>query len=144
MMMFKTWGYFTMDQALSFTGELKLGHYMKIPPRPMFFCQVVATVVAGTVQLGVQSWMLSNIEDIRSPSQKDGFICPGITVFGTALVIVNRCSCWYSVSFTNVITLVGCHWTATPLLTWTTLLRTCLLPARCHRPAHPVGSVQEV
>jgi OPT family oligopeptide transporter len=145
MMMFKTWGYITMDQAVSFAGNLKLGHYMKIPPRTMFFCQVVATVVAGTVQLGVQSWMFSNIEDICSPNQKDGFICPGITVFGTASVIVNRCSCWHSVSFSNVITLVGCHWTSTSLLAWTTLLRTCLLlPARCRRPAHPVDSVQEV
>jgi hypothetical protein len=71
----------TMAQALSFTSDFKLGHYMKIPPRPMFLCQVwvpvfvcdsaalhiyrlrqvVATVIAGTVQLGVQAWMFSNI-----------------------------------------------------------------------------------
>ena len=50
-----------MVQALQFTSDFKLGHYMKIPHRPMFFCQVVATVIAGTVQLGVQSWMFSNI-----------------------------------------------------------------------------------
>lgn len=31
MMMFKTWGYITMAQALSFTSDFKLGHYMKIP-----------------------------------------------------------------------------------------------------------------
>lgn len=65
--------------AMQFTSDFKLGHYMKIPPRPMFWCQVrsrgfrhikflitcfskiVATVIAGTVQLGVQSWMFSNI-----------------------------------------------------------------------------------
>ncbi|KAI0251736.1 OPT oligopeptide transporter [Lactifluus subvellereus] len=87
MMVFKTWGYITMTQALSFTGDLKLGHYMKIPHRPMFICQVVATVVAGTVQLAVQSWMFSNIEDICFPNQKDGFICPDTTVFGTASII---------------------------------------------------------
>ena len=33
MMMFKTWGYITMAQALTFTSDFKLGHYMKIPPR---------------------------------------------------------------------------------------------------------------
>ncbi|KAH9964014.1 small oligopeptide transporter [Russula compacta] len=87
MMMFKTWGYITMTQALLFTGDFKLGHYMKIPPRSMFFSQVVATVVAGTVQLGVQSWMFSNIEGICTPKQKDGFICPSTTVFGTASII---------------------------------------------------------
>ena len=53
----------------------------------MFTCQVVATVIAGTVQLGVQSWMFTNIEDICSPTQKDGFICPGTEVFGTASII---------------------------------------------------------
>ncbi|KAF8943804.1 hypothetical protein BGZ46_006400, partial [Entomortierella lignicola] len=30
---FKTLGYISMAQALTFTGDLKLGHYMKIPPR---------------------------------------------------------------------------------------------------------------
>jgi OPT family oligopeptide transporter len=59
MMMFKTWGYITMAQGLTFTSDFKLGHYMKIPPRPMFWCQVVATVVSGTVQLAVQSWMFA-------------------------------------------------------------------------------------
>jgi hypothetical protein len=42
--------------AMMFTADFKLGHYMKIPPRVIFFGQVVATAVAGTVQLGVQSW----------------------------------------------------------------------------------------
>ena len=31
MMMFKTWGYITMAQALTFASDFKLGHYMKIP-----------------------------------------------------------------------------------------------------------------
>ncbi|RPD78416.1 OPT oligopeptide transporter [Lentinus tigrinus ALCF2SS1-7] len=87
MMMFKTWGYITMAQALTFTSDFKLGHYMKIPPRPMFWSQVVATVVAGTVQLGVQAWMFTNIPDMCSPDQKDGFICPSTEVFGTASII---------------------------------------------------------
>jgi OPT family oligopeptide transporter len=88
-MMFKTWGYVPMVQALLFTGNIKLGHYMKIPPRSMFFCMVVAAVVAGTVQLGVQAWMFSNIEGICSPYQKDGFICPTTAVFGTESIIVS-------------------------------------------------------
>jgi OPT family oligopeptide transporter len=87
MMLFKTWGYITMAQALTFASDFKLGHYMKIPPRPMFWAQVVATVIAGTVQLGVQSWMFSNIPHICDPSQKDGFICPSTEVFGTASII---------------------------------------------------------
>ncbi|KAF8518157.1 OPT oligopeptide transporter [Hysterangium stoloniferum] len=79
MMMFKTWGYITMTQALQFTSDFKLGHYMK----------VLATIVAGTVQLGVQSWMFTNIPNICStaPPQKDGFICPNAQVFGAASII---------------------------------------------------------
>ncbi len=70
MMMFKTWGYITMAQALTFSSDFKLGHYMKIPPRPMFCAQIVATIIAGTVQLGVQSWMFTNIEYL-SPALVD-------------------------------------------------------------------------
>jgi OPT family small oligopeptide transporter len=87
MMMFKTWGYITMAQALQFTSDFKLGHYMKIPPRPMFWSQVIATIIAGTVQLGVQAWMFTNIKDFCAPNQKDGFICPSTQVFGTASII---------------------------------------------------------
>lgn len=53
----------------------------------MFCSQVLATVVAGTVQLGVQAWMFTNITDICRPDQVDGFICPGTEVFGTASII---------------------------------------------------------
>jgi OPT family oligopeptide transporter len=91
MMLFKTWGDKTMLQALEFTNDLKLGHYMKIPHRPMFWCQIVGTVVAGTVQIGVQAWVFSNIEDICSADQRDGFTCPPIAVFGTASIIVSYC-----------------------------------------------------
>lgn len=45
-----------MAQALDFASDFKLGHYMKVPPKPMFWAQVVATVFAGTTQLGVQAW----------------------------------------------------------------------------------------
>ncbi|KAI0688500.1 OPT oligopeptide transporter [Cytidiella melzeri] len=87
MMMFKTWGYITMAQALQFTSDFKLGHYMKVPPRPMFWAQVTATVVAGTVQLGVQSWMFTNISNMCALDQPDNFVCPNTQVFGTASIV---------------------------------------------------------
>jgi OPT family small oligopeptide transporter len=52
-MMFKTYGYITMSQALAFTADMKLGHYLKVPPRTMFSAQVVATVWSTFVQVGV-------------------------------------------------------------------------------------------
>ncbi|PPQ95410.1 hypothetical protein CVT26_008256 [Gymnopilus dilepis] len=77
----RTYGYITMAQAMQFTADFKLGHYMKIPPRPMFWCQIVATIVAGTVQLGVQSW------DLCDQKQPNNFTCASTRVFGTASVI---------------------------------------------------------
>jgi len=87
MMIFKTFGYITMAQALQFTADFKLGHYMKIPPRPMFWCQIVATIIAGSVQLGVQSWMFTNIPDLCDKYQKDNFTCSSTQVFGTASIL---------------------------------------------------------
>ncbi len=86
MMLFKTWGYITMTQAVRFLIGFKLAHYMKVAHRPMFFCQVVA----GTVQLGVQEWMFSNIEGICDADQKNDFICPRTIVFGNASIFVSK------------------------------------------------------
>jgi OPT family oligopeptide transporter len=110
MMMFKAWGYTAMDQALTFTGFLKIGHYMKIPHRPMFFCLVIGTIISSTVQLGVQAWMFSHVEDLCGSNQKDNFICPGTITFGSASIIVSPHSRWSFLSFPNVLP-VGCHWT---------------------------------
>jgi OPT oligopeptide transporter protein len=88
MMMFKTWGFNTMNLALNFTGYLKLGHYMKIPHRPMFFCLLIGTIISSTVQLGVQEWMFSHVDDLCGSNQKDNFICPDTITFGSASIIV--------------------------------------------------------
>ena len=53
----------------------------------MFWAQVLAAVIAGTVQLGVQAWMFTNIKGMCDPAQPDGFICPSTEVFGTASII---------------------------------------------------------
>ncbi|KAH8096862.1 small oligopeptide transporter [Cristinia sonorae] len=88
-----TWGYISMAQGtpwrILFTQDFKIGHYMKIPPRAMFCAQVVSTVIAGTVQLGVLSWMFTAIPDICKPEQRDksGFTCVNTQVFGTASVV---------------------------------------------------------
>ncbi|KAF7525202.1 hypothetical protein G7054_g11180 [Neopestalotiopsis clavispora] len=62
LMIFKTFGYITMSQALSFVSDLKFGHYMKIPPRTMFMSQVVATTFSCFIQIAVLNFALNNIE----------------------------------------------------------------------------------
>ncbi|KAL3614821.1 hypothetical protein CASFOL_040482 [Castilleja foliolosa] len=55
---FKTYGYISMSQALSFLSDFKLGHYMKIPPKSMFIAQLVGTMVASSVYFGTAWWGL--------------------------------------------------------------------------------------
>jgi len=61
-----TLSYTTCEQAISFAADLKLGHYMKIPPGDMFSVQVVAVVVTSIWSILVQDWMLDKIVDICS------------------------------------------------------------------------------
>ncbi|KAK6906070.1 OPT family small oligopeptide transporter [Kwoniella mangroviensis CBS 8507] len=44
---FKCYGYMAMSQALALTSDLKLGWYTSIPPREMFACQILGTVLGA-------------------------------------------------------------------------------------------------
>jgi len=83
-MIFKAISVVCCDQAVAFSGDMKLGHYMKVPPRIMFTAQTVAVFISCFVVEGVQEAMFANIEDICTPDQKNGFICPGTNTFATA------------------------------------------------------------
>ena len=84
---FKTVSLMTSTQAVAFAGDLKLGHYMKIPPRMMFSIQMISTVVACVWVMLIQNWMVSNIVDLCSHNQSQGFVCPGTTTFATSSVV---------------------------------------------------------
>ncbi|XP_047943134.1 oligopeptide transporter 3-like [Salvia hispanica] len=89
-LLFKIYGRISTVHALSFLADLKLGHYMKIPPRSMFWAQLVGTLVSGTVNLGVAWWMLENIEnicDIESLHPESPWTCPKFRVTFDASVI---------------------------------------------------------
>lgn len=81
LMIFKTFGYITMSQALSFVGDLKFGHYMKIPPRTMFMSQVVATTFSCFIQIAVLNSALKAIPEVCTTTQREHFTCPGGKVF---------------------------------------------------------------
>ena len=86
-MIFKTVAYTTTFHTINFAADLKFGHYMKIPPRIMFTIQIFGTVITSIWAVFIQQWMLNNIEDICTPHQKQGFICPGSTTFATASIL---------------------------------------------------------
>ncbi|XP_043688801.1 oligopeptide transporter 3-like [Telopea speciosissima] len=68
-MVFKFYGRLSTIHALSFLSDLKLGHYMKIPPRSMFTAQLAGTIISAVVNLGVGWWMLESIENICDVEQ---------------------------------------------------------------------------
>jgi OPT family oligopeptide transporter len=51
----KIYGYMAMSKGLAFVGDLKLGVYMKIPPRAMFRFQILGTMIANFTALGLRS-----------------------------------------------------------------------------------------
>ncbi|CAH9119455.1 unnamed protein product [Cuscuta epithymum] len=87
---FKTFGYISMSQAVSFLNDFKLGHYMKIPPRSMFIVQLVGTVVAGTINIAVAWGLLTSIPNICQDNllpPNSQWTCPNDRVFFDASVI---------------------------------------------------------
>ncbi|PYI18067.1 small oligopeptide transporter [Aspergillus japonicus CBS 114.51] len=87
MMLFKTYGYMSMYQGLYFNQDMKLGHYMKIPPRVSFAGQMVAALWSSIVQIAVMNWGLATIKDVCSLDQPNHYTCPNGRVFFNASVI---------------------------------------------------------
>ncbi|KAG0011780.1 hypothetical protein BGZ81_001995, partial [Podila clonocystis] len=83
---FKAYGYITNVQALQFTQDLKLGHYMKIPPQIMFWVQVISSIIAGMINLATTDWLLKAQPNICT---KAGYpwTCRNTNTFYSASVI---------------------------------------------------------
>ncbi|KAI0685810.1 OPT oligopeptide transporter [Cerioporus squamosus] len=86
-MIFKAYAVQTLAEGTAFVQDLKLGHYVKLPPRATFSVQLVATTLVGLLQVGVKEWMFSHIPDICQPGQKDFLTCPHNQVLYTTSAI---------------------------------------------------------
>ncbi|KAL3473367.1 OPT oligopeptide transporter protein-domain-containing protein [Aspergillus californicus] len=87
MMLFKTYGYISMYQGLFFCQDMKLGHYMKIPPRVTFAAQMIACLWSSIVQICVMNWALGTIPNVCSEDQVNRYTCPNGRVFFNASII---------------------------------------------------------
>ncbi|KAJ5406029.1 hypothetical protein N7465_007313 [Penicillium sp. CMV-2018d] len=87
MMLFKTYGYISMSQALYFCQDMKLGHYMKIPPRVSFWAQMTACIWSSVVQVAVLNWAFGSISNICAHDQANHYTCPNGRVFFNASII---------------------------------------------------------
>ncbi|KAI1321827.1 hypothetical protein EDD11_000103 [Mortierella claussenii] len=85
-MIFKTYGFITVQQAILFTQDLKLGHYMKIPPRDMFIFQMVGTMAAALVSMGTTTYLMTNIDNICTDAAYP-FTCPSASLFGASSIV---------------------------------------------------------
>ncbi|KAF9977099.1 hypothetical protein BGZ73_006973 [Actinomortierella ambigua] len=83
---FKTYGYIVNTQALAFVQDLKLGHYMKIPPRIMFTAQLASTIVCSTINLATAMWIVDTQPNVCT---KEGhpFTCRSTKTFYSASII---------------------------------------------------------
>ncbi|CAL1711504.1 unnamed protein product [Somion occarium] len=86
-MIFKAFVIQTLSEATSFAQDLKLGHYIKVPPRATFIVQITATLLAGFVQVGVKEVMFKYIPDICTPQQRSFLTCPVNQVYYTASAV---------------------------------------------------------
>ncbi|CAF1400418.1 unnamed protein product [Didymodactylos carnosus] len=83
---FKTYGYITQYQALLYLNDLKLGHYMKIPPRPMFFAQVISTIISCVISYIVSDYVMVSVKNICAEGNTV-WGCPNIRVFFSSSVL---------------------------------------------------------
>jgi len=86
-MIFKVYAQTGLGAATNFLQDLKLGHYMKIPPRTTFMIQLLATAWCAIVQIGIKSWAFGHIQDICAPDAANRFSCPQARTFYTASIV---------------------------------------------------------
>lgn len=67
--------------ALQVTANMKLGHYMKIPPRIMLIVQLLATLIVTCVQVLVKTILRLTIPDLCSDTQPLGLTCVMANVY---------------------------------------------------------------
>lgn len=86
-MVFKSYSHLCVSQALSFAQGLKLGHYMKVAPRVLFWSQLVAAAWSAVVQVLVMTWALGSIDNVCEEMPQNRYVCPGARSAFTASVI---------------------------------------------------------
>jgi OPT family oligopeptide transporter len=82
---FKTYGYIAAYQALAFSGDLKLAHYLKINPRHTFAMQIWATLIYCFVCCAIQNFVLG-FHGVCTSAAKFGMSCPSANTFFTSAV----------------------------------------------------------
>ncbi|EHK17282.1 uncharacterized protein TRIVIDRAFT_161010 [Trichoderma virens Gv29-8] len=73
-LLFRSYGLGIIEQAMAFAKDMKLAHYVKIPPRQMFAAQIVSTVVSTFVVLAVVNFQLG-VKGMCNPQVNVHWVC---------------------------------------------------------------------
>ena len=85
-MMFKVYMTYSSEQASSYLTAMKMGHYMKVPPRVMFLAMTVSVFVTAFVTQAVVDGVLANVPDACTPLSAT-FSCPSNGVMADSATI---------------------------------------------------------
>ena len=86
-MVFKMTAGGAVTQAVTYSSDLKFGHYMKIPPRLMFSAQIISASIAVVSSILARQWALDNIPDLCARDQKNFFTCPNLEIYNTSSIL---------------------------------------------------------
>ncbi|KAF9609652.1 hypothetical protein IFM89_017831 [Coptis chinensis] len=87
---FKTYGYISMAQAVSFLSDFKLGPLHEDPTTINVLVQIIGTMIAGNSYILVAWWLLTTIPNICQHEllpPNSPWTCPGDRVFFDASVL---------------------------------------------------------
>ena len=85
LMYFKTYGYISAYQAILFSNDLKIAHYLKVPPRATFIAQLIATMIYCCVSAAIFNFAMG-FKDVCTPTAAFRFTCPNQRTFFTAAI----------------------------------------------------------
>ncbi|KAJ2632590.1 hypothetical protein H4R22_001154, partial [Coemansia sp. RSA 1290] len=84
----KLYGHGSLAQALSYAQDMKLAHYMKIPPRHVLIYQVVGIVISVTIQTCLFFWLIDRIPNMCLPGGYP-WVCRSTNLVYSASIIWN-------------------------------------------------------
>lgn len=83
----KALGFNINGQAQNYITDQKMAHYVKIPPRALFRCQMLSVFITSFISLAIMNFMIDNVENYCTPESNQKFLCPLSNVFFSASVL---------------------------------------------------------
>ncbi|KAI8608742.1 OPT oligopeptide transporter protein-domain-containing protein, partial [Chytriomyces sp. MP71] len=83
-MAFKTLSYMSMNQGLTLVQDLKLGHYLKVPPKSMFIAQLASQIVGAILSTVVACSIYESFGKLQRMEPSSGWTSQAYNTFLSA------------------------------------------------------------